>query len=94
MGKRFTGKKVIIGILILAISCMGIYPPWVAKIKRGNMTRSRDLGYALLITPPIDDGFGEMGQIDFSRLLLQCAVAIILAGGLIFLITPSKKTPS
>ena len=80
----FLSSNVIICIAIFIVCAMGVFPPWVAKIKRGGGERLVDLGYAIIIKPPMEMSLYEMGQIDYSRLFLQWLCVVIFTGGAIY----------
>jgi hypothetical protein len=97
--KRFIGKiskvpmhkNLVAGTAVLVISGMGIFPPWVFKAHLGARTSTKDLGYAFIGVPPVDTYFGDMGQIDYSRLLLQWAIVVVIASGLIYISAPRQR---
>jgi hypothetical protein len=87
--------KIIVGIAVLVIAFMGILPPWSAKIMRANGTaETSNLGYSYIYSPPYDEhgnSVDAVGQLDFSRLMLQWSVVVVLAGGMVYI---SKSRPN
>ena len=74
-------QKVIFLSGLIAISMMGLFPPWKVAGPRGL-----PLEYGAIYAPPVplDPQKAQEGiEIDFKRLLLQIAVVAILSGGLI-----------
>ena len=80
-------RKIIISIALVVIILMGLFPPWVEKLKTKDLQLERPLGYGFISSPPETDHPYSL-SIDFSRLFLQWAVVILVTGLCIFL---SKK---
>ncbi|MCX5803489.1 MAG: hypothetical protein NTU69_08175 [Proteobacteria bacterium] len=69
-------KKIIISIGVGVIVLMGIFPPWIARI-RGVIVRH---GYAFIFNPP------QFTQIDISTLIIQWVIVAIICGFLIYIL--------
>lgn len=73
-------QKSVVWTWILFVAAMGLYPPWAYDQLAGDGGGNTPLtsGYHLVFTPR------EIGRIDMARLLVQWAVATIVAGGFYF----------
>jgi hypothetical protein len=76
-------RDVVVLAAISIIGFMGIFPPWIYRYRNEGYHRNRDLGYWWITNPPANEG-GFIGQIDFSRLAVQCVVVLIVTGGVLY----------
>lgn len=85
MGK---GAKGIITAGIAVIVLMGMFPPWttVLRNKNGNFISESSEGYSLLTDPPelYQENRLKTVTIDWKRLSLQIAIALLATGGAVF----------
>ena len=77
-------QKVILCIAMALIVLMLLLPPWCIKYTTSGGVVIRPCGYALLFVPPRASGRGSP-RIDFSRLVVQAIIVLVVAGTLLFL---------
>ena len=80
-------QKTILWIGIVLIVIMGLYPPWIITGSwQGGQTENPG-GYYFLTNPPTPDYKETTGipgaKVDFSRLVIQWIIVVVIAGGLI-----------
>ena len=89
-------QKVCIWIGIVAFVMMGIFPPWVYRVDiiRGQVEASA--GYSFLASPPEPKEPWNWSsrrttvRIDFTRLLIQWTMVMVLLGGLVLTLRERK----
>lgn len=78
-------KKVLIGVMAV-VAMMLLCPPFYWRAPAGN---TFNLGYGLILNPPVREGFG-VGTVDISLLVTQWA-AVLLVGAIAFFLFKDKN---
>ncbi len=84
-------RKIIISISLVVIILMGLFPPWVEKLKTKDLQLERPLGYGFILSPPEPSNSNFSISIDFSRLFLQWVILILITGLCIYLYSRKDK---
>ena len=82
-------KKAIVlaGVVVIVLMCF--YPPWKAEGESMYGEYVQPAGYHCFLFPPEYDY--SYVTIDTTRLMLQCVIVALLAGGLYWTVRKSKK---
>jgi hypothetical protein len=51
-GTMTSGKKLVLGVGLLAMVVMGIYPPWVMSYSYPSGSVAHSAGYSFILSPP------------------------------------------
>lgn len=90
-------QKKIAYAAVAVIVLMGVFPPWYVDMPiamSSDFTRKVYLGYGFIGNPCLyDQGPGNMygGMVNFTILLLQWLLSVILSTGLICLVKDWRK---
>ena len=84
-------QKIVIWIAISIITIMGLFPPWVKTIS--NVSEEKPAGYSLIFAPRdvYKMGSGPGIHLDVARLLVQWAMVILVAGGIILVFKDRRE---
>jgi hypothetical protein len=97
-------RRLIICVTLVIVIGVCLYPPWLRTCTFRTFKEPLSSRYALLFTPPEKpqpDNYRELGywkqgwafsaSIDIRRLSVQCAIVILVGGGLAFLYRSKDK---
>ena len=81
-------QRTVIIISILIIIIMGLFPPWIIKIKSSTMSAEIFQGYSFYFAPEMPPA----AQLDLNRIIFQLLIIIILSLGIFMILGKVNKT--
>jgi hypothetical protein len=77
---------------IAAIGLIGIFPPWVWRIRASGADIEQEAGYKCILLPPERQpaDIRLRASLDIPRLCVQWFVVAVITGGLIYTFTDKR----
>jgi hypothetical protein len=83
------GQRIVIGVGIVVILLMALYPPWVYTYPGSGLDSERWASYTFLLIPPMVHGV----RLDITLLSLQWGAVIVVIAALVFALRKRKPGP-
>lgn len=88
-------QKAALGIGIVAIALMGVFPPWSLTVVVDTIHSTTPAGYAPIYEPPKPpESPVYTVSIDVTRLLVEWAITAALTGGLVLILRSNTRNAS